>query len=723
MEELKKKLAFSAARFEAIARTATDAIVISDENSVIIFANKRTCEIFGFEESEILGLNLRELMPEKYRAGHNAGMQRFISSGIPKLIGKTIEIEGLRKNGSVFPLELSLSSWKEEKHYFFSGIIRDISKRKEISEEREEAAKQLQEKQKELKAANEELQSSQEELQAANEELRSSQEELLTINEELLKKEELLKEWNQQLEKKVTERTREQQRAKAEAEHQRARLENFLTEAPALICVHKGDDFIFEFVNPPYQKIFPGRSLLGKPLLEALPELAGTPIWDIVLNVYRTGESYEGREVLIPLARYDGGPLENNYYNFIYQPRFNPEGKTDGIMVFAYDVTDQVKARKVMEESAGRFRFMADSMPQKVWTAKADGNVDYYNQKWLEYTGLTFEELKDWGWKNIIHHNDLKENEELWKHSIKTGEDFQLEHRLRRNDGQYRWHLSRGIAYKNEKGNIKMWVGTTTDIHDNRLAHQQLLQTQENLRKTNEALTRTNTDLDSFVYTASHDLKSPIANLEGLIGMAKKNFAGKISEKDNLLLNMMETSILRLRKTIVDLSEITRAQKGFDEEPEQVSFKNILEEIKADLVNTLRVPEEVITADFQVSEVLFSQKNLRSILYNLLSNAIKYQSHERNLSIEIKTYHENEYVVLSVKDNGIGLSRQQIPKLFTMFKRLHSHVEGTGIGLYIVKRIVENNGGKIELESRLDSGSTFKVYLPDIISSSGLAKQ
>lgn len=721
MEIHKKKIALTAAGFEAIAKTATDAIVISDENSVIVFANRKTCDIFGFEKNEIIGLDLRQLMPENYRPGHMAGMQKFVNSGIPKLIGHTIEIEGLRKNGTTFPIELSLSAWKEEGHYLFSGIIRDISKRKLLSREREEVNRQLLEKQKELKTANNELMTYQEELQAAVEELRSSQEKLLSVNEELLKKEELLREWNSQLEKKVAERTREQQKAQAEAEHQRTRLEKFLMEAPAIICVHKGDDFVFEFVNPPYQKIFPGRSLIGRPLLEALPELAGTPVWDIVLNVYKTGETYEGREVLIPLARTDGGPLENNYYNFIYQPRFNTEGKTDGIMVFAYDVTTQVMARKTIEESAERFRFMADAMPQKVWTAKGDGSVDYYNQKWLDYTGLTFEDLKDWGWKNIIHHNDLAENERVWKHSIRTGEDFQMEHRFKRKDGQYRWHLTRGIAYKDEEGNTMMWIGTNTDIHDQRMAQKQLSHTQEDLRKTNEELNKINTDLDSFVYTASHDLKSPIANLEGLISLAKKSFSGRISEKDNSLLNMMETSILRLRKTILDLSEITKAQKGLDEEPEQVSFKTTLEDVKADLQNIFKISDDSIIEDLKVQEILFSQKNLRSILYNLVSNALKYKSPDRSLRIEIKTFQEKEYVVLSVNDNGIGLSQQQIPKLFTMFKRLHSHVEGTGIGLYIVKRIVENNGGKIEVKSRLNSGSTFKIFIPDKIISSATA--
>lgn len=130
IKHYKKRLEISEIRFEAIARTATDSIVISDEDSVIVFANKKTYEIFGYKKGELLGAGIGVLMPESYRKGHEGGIRRFINSGVPKLIGHTIEIEGLRKDGTEFPIELSLSAWQEEGKYFFCGIIRDITKRK-----------------------------------------------------------------------------------------------------------------------------------------------------------------------------------------------------------------------------------------------------------------------------------------------------------------------------------------------------------------------------------------------------------------------------------------------------------------------------------------------------------------------------------------------------------------------------------------------------------------
>ncbi|MBW3544564.1 MAG: PAS domain S-box protein, partial [Bacteroidetes bacterium] len=656
------------------------------------------------------GLSLGALMPESYRQKHLAGVQRFVNSGIPKLIGHTVEIEGLRKNGTVFPLELSLSSWKEDGRYFFSGIIRDITRRKRLEREKEEAARKLLAQQKGLEAANKELQAFHEELEASNEELRASQEELEASNEELIRKEEQLKVWNAQLEERVAARTSDLQKARAEAEHERARLERFLTEAPAVICILSGPDLVFEFTNPMYQRMFPERKMLGMPLLEAMPELANQQVLYMVKQAYETGETSVGKEVPVTFASHEGGPLQDKYFTFIYQPRYNATGKVDGIMVFAFDVTDQVQARRVVEESAARFHFMADAMPQKVWTAKADGEVDYYNQKWLDYAGLSYEELKGWGWQRVVHPEDWEETKRTWLHSIKTGVDFQLEHRFRRHDGKYRWHLSRALAQRDEQGNISMWIGTNTDIHDQKISGEKLLLAQENLKSANAALIKTNYDLDNFIYTASHDLRSPVLNLEGLVELFKKSLEEKISEKDQHLLKMMESSIVRLKTTILDLAEITKAQKGSNELPKKLSFKAIIEEVKEDLSSNLKFPLPPFSEALQVARLRYRKKDLRSILYNLLSNAIKFKSPLRPLAVEIRTYQENGSVVLSVKDNGIGLSKEQIPKLFHMFKRLHNHVEGTGIGLYIVKRIVENAGGRIEVDSALGEGTTFKVY-------------
>lgn len=238
----------------------------------------------------------------------------------------------------------------------------------------------------------------------------------------------------------------------------------------------------------------------------------------------------------------------------------------------------------------------------------------------------------------------------------------------------------------------------------------ELLASEEELIAKNNELQKINIDLDNFIYTASHDLKAPISNIEGLALMLNKKLDRRLEEEERQIMEMIGQSISKFKTTIMDLTEITKVQKNLENDLENVSFKEVFEDVKVDIREIILQSNALIIEDFKVGNFTYARNNLRSILYNLLSNAIKYRSLQRQLKLNVKTYIEGDYLVLSVEDNGMGISKENLPKLFTMFKRLHTHVEGTGIGLYIIKRIIENKGGKIEVESELDKGSTFKVY-------------
>lgn len=234
----------------------------------------------------------------------------------------------------------------------------------------------------------------------------------------------------------------------------------------------------------------------------------------------------------------------------------------------------------------------------------------------------------------------------------------------------------------------------------------------EELMKKNKTLHKINTDLDNFIYTASHDLKSPIANLEGLIGLLSKKVSNRLEQNEKKILQMMKTSIEKLRQTIDDLKEITKAQKGLDDQLEEVFFKDILDEVKADIGAAINKANARVIEKFEVKGVPYAKANLRTVLYNLITNAVKYRSPDRGLMITVESYYTEEDIVLSVSDNGLGLNENQVSKLFTMFKRFHAHTEGTGIGLYIIKRIVENGGGRIAVDSEENKGTTFKIFFP-----------
>ena len=251
--------------------------------------------------------------------------------------------------------------------------------------------------------------------------------------------------------------------------------------------------------------------------------------------------------------------------------------------------------------------------------------------------------------------------------------------------------------------NARLYESSQTD-------RQKLLLSNEELEKKNQQLLRINNDLDSFVYTASHDLKAPISNIEGLMVLLNKKLAPTSDAQEYQILEHINQSIKKFKTTISDLTDVSKVQKNFDSVLEPVSFHDTLEEVKGDIYNLMKESDAVIITDFQVPSIHYAKGNLRSIIYNLLSNAIKYRAPDRRPQIELCTRIEENYVVLEVQDNGLGIEAAQKHKLFIMFKRIHTHVEGSGVGLYIVKRIVDNNKGKIEVDTEPGKGTHFKIF-------------
>lgn len=238
-------------------------------------------------------------------------------------------------------------------------------------------------------------------------------------------------------------------------------------------------------------------------------------------------------------------------------------------------------------------------------------------------------------------------------------------------------------------------------------------QLEERVKERTRELTKINNDLDNFIYTASHDLKAPINNIEGLMKLLG-NRLNKGSDNPNEVENIMQMvhkSVKRFKNTLRDLTEVAKVEDD-SSDTAHVNFKEMMEEVRLTITDLIREYDARLIEDFsEVTDINFSRKNLRSILYNLVSNAIKYSSPERQPEVKISTRRQNGFIVLKVEDNGLGIKKESQAKVFGMFKRLHNHVEGTGVGMAIVKRIIENNGGRIEMESEPGKGTTFYVYL------------
>jgi signal transduction histidine kinase len=234
----------------------------------------------------------------------------------------------------------------------------------------------------------------------------------------------------------------------------------------------------------------------------------------------------------------------------------------------------------------------------------------------------------------------------------------------------------------------------------------------------NEELYKKNTDLDTFVYTASHDLKAPINNIEGLIGQLSFH----ISESEQgFIIGMMKESVYKFKSVIKDLAETGKEQAEAKIGYNKVKFSEVFNEIKFSIHELIISSGAVIHEDFSgAPEIQFAKRSIRSIMYNLISNAIKYCPVDRKPEINISTKKIQDYILLEVSDNGIGIKEENKQKIFSMYERLAAKKErvfdneGTGVGMALVAKIVDSNGGKIEIESTPGKGSTFRVYLKNL---------
>jgi PAS domain S-box-containing protein len=377
------------------------------------------------------------------------------------------------------------------------------------------------------------------------------------------------------------------------------------------------------------------------------------------------------------------------------------------------ELVRQQAARVVVEQAAAEVSRVLEGIPQIAWTADSDGHISYFNRRWFDYVGQEYASAKQLA--SHMHPHDFKVSLPHWERSLTTGQALDVELRIRSASGEYRWMLVRALPSRNEQGEIMQWIGTYTDIHEHKLALERIDLAQNLLRDNFEELTRVNIDLDNFIYTASHDLRAPITNIEGLVQALVSELPAEAAPQSQvaLILRLMQDSVERFQRTIDQLTDVSKLQREHGAAAERVPLAQVVEDVRLDLEPLI----QALGAEVQVEltdcpPFPLSEKNLRSVVYNLLSNALKYHAPERRPQVCLRAWCEDQHLLLTVQDNGLGLDRAGQQKLFGMFQRLHDHVEGSGIGLYMVKRMVENAGGHVEVKSALGVGSTFLVYLP-----------
>lgn len=420
---------------------------------------------------------------------------------------------------------------------------------------------------------------------------------------------------------------------------------------------------------------------------------------------------------------------------------YNDAGEAVTLTGISLDITEQKESEEKIKQSENQFHTFADSIQNLAWIANADGGRYWYNQRWYEYTGTTLEEMEGWGWEKAHHPDHIKEVTACINEAWKKDEAWELTFPLRRHDGEYRWFLTRAFPIKDVNGTIERWIGTNTDITEQKSFSeelekkvierteelssrtQQLEETNQILDLNNIALENANDELKTFSYIASHDLQEPLR----IIKMFSRRIieVEKFSEKTQNYFNFIIDASKRMQNLIVsliDFSSIDRTELKFV----PCDLNRIVEESKSDL--QLRIAEKhVIIESENLPTINGMHIQLSQLFTNLISNAIKYCRPEIIPHIKITSERipgqlidhsaankKLEYYAIKIADNGIGFEKEYETKIFEAFKRLHGRNEysGTGIGLSIVKKIVINHNGFIRAEGKTGIGSTFTIYIP-----------
>ncbi|MGI9086445.1 MAG: PAS domain S-box protein [Chthoniobacterales bacterium] len=859
------ELRASEMRFRSVSQSIGDAIISSNAAGEIIFWNHAAEKIFGHGEAEAMGQQLSIIMPERFREMHRAGMKRYLAGGEARVMGKTVELVGLTKEGREFPIELSLSAWKTGDEMFFTGIIRDISERK-LAEET------LQNEREFLTALFEnvadgivscdangtlthfnratrefhglpaipipaEQWAAHFDLFEADGTTRLTKEQIplfRALEEGSVRNAEIVIAPNGSPIRRmlvdgqamfdpqgkkigavvamhdITERRREEERQRGNEDRLRvlcditsksdlsfdAKIEELLAKgclqlglengmlaeiegdhyqvrhaaseknAAALdglscrlqdtIChemMRRGEPIAFEHAaasewrhHPGYLK-FKGEAYIGSPVrvagkvygalcftssqpraekfntadiefLRLIVQWIGGEIerrqtetalreskrfavsvaenstsFIYIFDLETGTTSYTNRSIadflgysqaqieklgdktlatfihpedLPRIAQHfadfaqvpDNRVIEHEYRvkhatgswrwfwarDTVFDRREN--GTAWQIMGTAQDITErrqieqeleEVKVAAALREGAERYSFLADTVPQIIWTSKPDGNLDYYNKAWFDYTGLTLEQTKDWGWGPVLHPDDLQHCIEQWTHSFTTGENYEVEYRFKRaSDGTYRWHLGRALPMRDEQGEIVQWVGTCTDIDDAKRSKEilqaandelglRVLERTSELHAAKEVAEAASRAKSEFLANMSHEIRTP---MNGIIGMTDLALDTKLTREQREYLGMVKGSAHALLGLINDILDFSKIEAG-KLELEAIDFS--LRDCIGDALKPLRIRASQkgieLVADIALDvpdHLIGDSMRLRQILINLTDNALKF---------------------------------------------------------------------------------------------------
>ncbi|MEC4813402.1 MAG: PAS domain S-box protein [Scytonema sp. PMC 1069.18] len=391
--------------------------------------------------------------------------------------------------------------------------------------------------------------------------------------------------------------------------------------------------------------------------------------------------------------------------------------RTEEAIAFVLDISELKRTQSALIESEKRFRHVTDTAPMMVWMSGTDKLCNYFNKPWLDFTGRTMEQELGNSWTEGVHQDDVQRCVESYVNAFDSRQDFQMEYRLQRFDGEYRWILDIGVPRFTPDGEFLGYIGSCFDIEDRKQAEAQIRQLNETLeervKQRTAQLEAVNREIESFSYSVSHDLRAPLRHITGFVDLLQRRLQTELlDETSQRYLNIIGEATKQAGKLIDDLltfSRMGRAEMRFT----TIDINVLVREVQSDLASETQ-NREVSWQIETLPQVQGDPSMLRLVLRNLLENALKYSKIRLLTKITVGSTSSEQEVVFFVRDNGIGFDMRYVHKLFGVFQRLHSdpQFEGTGVGLANVQRIIHRHGGRVWAEGEIDNGATFYFSLP-----------
>ncbi|MFD1139894.1 PAS domain-containing protein [Larkinella insperata] len=527
-----------------------------------------------------------------------------------------------------------------------------------------------------------------------------------------------------------------------------ARFRSIVEQAPMAIGQLKGRELIIELGNPKLFEVWgKDQSVTGMRLIDALPELSGQPFIQLLEEVYDTGRPFYGNGVMAKLMRH--GRLEDAYFDFSYTPLRSADNQISGIMIMAVEVTEQVLARQAIEGSEARFRGLIQEAPFAIAVYEtADLVISVANPAMIRLWGKTPTVV---GQKLVDALPELEGQPfiPLLNVVYETGRTYRTHEQPASLvvDGRLQtfWFNFVYQPLLDAQGNVYAILNMAVDVTEKYLARQELQTSEqryrdlageldqrvqartEELLQANQELKRSNDNLQQFAYIATHDLQEPLRKMQAFSGLLMEQYAHQLDEQARHYLERIAVTGGRMSMLVKDLSIYSRVairQETFGLVALNTVLENVLDALSL-LVDERKAAIEV--GDLPV--VRGDEAQLYQLFQNLVSNALKFTPLDQQPRVRIDyelldrsqlsagiqpASYALRFHRISVRDEGIGFDEKYLSRIFLVFQRLHSKDKfpGSGIGLAICQRVVENHGGWITATSKPDEGATFQMYLP-----------